>query len=667
VTRVRVPFLIIIFVIVPHLLSAQDGLTDLEELLIDPALEEEGESLLLELLDELARHPIELNRATWEELAALPWVTPELAKAIVSYRKEYGYFSRTSELRGAPGVDEELFRRIAPFVCAEPWLKEVPRRPFEVRMRTRIRDRHPHREGYLERTFSPTRYSVYNRLSAKVGGRVSLSLLAERDPGEPGLTDHMSGAVSIRGGERSGIVGALDRVVVGDYQLQFGQGLVFGPRYAVLKGRELVSSLRRQEQGIIYYASADETRLLRGVVTSLGHRNRAVAFVSLAHRDATLSEEGTSVQSVYATGLHRTETERAKKDKLEEQLMGARLRWQLGEKLAIGATGYHATYAPELDPPLEGGRYYSLRGRTNQVLGADALLHLGELGLFGEHAWCRGGGRAWLAGASYLLGNTETITIIRDYDWDFYNDYGFALSDVSGEVRNERGALFGLRHRVGGSRVWFHYDIFEHPWRRYLEEMPTRGQEYWLEVEQRLGTELAFTLRRRSRSREARQEVASDIASGTLDLLTDRETTRLELTWRSGETMRSRLRGEWVETAIQELGRSEDGRLIFWGSTVRPYDELRLETRWIWFATDSYDSRIYEFENDLPGVMRNMPLWGRGSRWYVLIGHRFLRRLDVTVKYAQTEREGELSRGSGVEERRGRSEYEYGLALDLVW
>jgi hypothetical protein len=429
----------------------------------------------------------------------------------------------------------------------------------------------------------------------------------------------------------------------------------------------LVSSLQRRERGVLHYASADESELLRGMVCTLGEASDATLFISAARRDATLTEDGTSVRSIYTGGLHRTATERAKADRLEERLVGARLRRELGRGVAIGATGYRAAYDPELDPPLEDGTYYSLRGGSNEVIGTDLLFTRNDFEVFGEHAWCLGAGRAWLAGASYAMDKTETVAIARSYDWDFYNRHGFALSDLSGEVRNERGALFGIGHRTGGTRLWVHYDVFEHPWRRYREETPTRGREIWLEVSQRLGSELTLTFRRRSKARETRQELSSQLATESADLLADRETSRLELAWGRRTSFRSRVRAEWLQTEVEELNKSEDGRIIFFASVYRPFDTLRLETRWISYATGSYDSRVYEFENDLPGVMRNIALWGRGRRWYLLIGQRFGDRVHFSMKYARTVRENDLARGSGVDERRGRAEHECSMAVDLRW
>ena len=46
---------------------------------------------------------IDLNRATAEELTALPGVGPVLAEAIVAYRDEHGPFSRVDELLQVSG------------------------------------------------------------------------------------------------------------------------------------------------------------------------------------------------------------------------------------------------------------------------------------------------------------------------------------------------------------------------------------------------------------------------------------------------------------------------------------------------------------------------------------------------------------------------------------
>lgn len=62
---------------------------------------------------------VNINTATAEELAQVPLITPELARAIVAYREEVGDFQFIEELLLVEGFDRELFRRVQPFFLLE--------------------------------------------------------------------------------------------------------------------------------------------------------------------------------------------------------------------------------------------------------------------------------------------------------------------------------------------------------------------------------------------------------------------------------------------------------------------------------------------------------------------------------------------------------------------
>lgn len=61
---------------------------------------------------------LDLNRATAEELQAIPGIGPVIAQRIVAYRNEHGAFREPEELMEVPGVGEKTFARIAPLVTA---------------------------------------------------------------------------------------------------------------------------------------------------------------------------------------------------------------------------------------------------------------------------------------------------------------------------------------------------------------------------------------------------------------------------------------------------------------------------------------------------------------------------------------------------------------------
>lgn len=60
---------------------------------------------------------VDLNRATPEELEALPGIGPVLASRIVQWREDNGPFTEVGELREVPGIGERTFQTLADLVA----------------------------------------------------------------------------------------------------------------------------------------------------------------------------------------------------------------------------------------------------------------------------------------------------------------------------------------------------------------------------------------------------------------------------------------------------------------------------------------------------------------------------------------------------------------------
>ena len=87
----------------------------------------------------------------------------------------------------------------------------------------------------------------------------------------------------------------------------------------------------------------------------------------------------------------------------------------------------------------------------------------------------------------------------------------------------------------------------------------------------------------------------------------------------------------------QQLRLGRSAKADEWGSA------LALRGRWqvtrgsvvahgSYFATDSYASRLYEYEYDLPGSVSIRPLYGRGWRFYALVALGW-RAGEVALRY----------------------------------
>jgi competence ComEA-like helix-hairpin-helix protein len=64
--------------------------------------------------------PLNVNQASIEELAALPGMTPEVARAIVADRDRNGPFESREDLQAVRGLDREILERLAPLFFVEP-------------------------------------------------------------------------------------------------------------------------------------------------------------------------------------------------------------------------------------------------------------------------------------------------------------------------------------------------------------------------------------------------------------------------------------------------------------------------------------------------------------------------------------------------------------------
>ena len=56
--------------------------------------------------------PVDLNRASTDELQSLPGIGPVTAERIVTFRKEHGPFRRVEDLMKVKGIGEKSFQKL---------------------------------------------------------------------------------------------------------------------------------------------------------------------------------------------------------------------------------------------------------------------------------------------------------------------------------------------------------------------------------------------------------------------------------------------------------------------------------------------------------------------------------------------------------------------------
>ncbi|MDX1545950.1 MAG: helix-hairpin-helix domain-containing protein [Rhodothermales bacterium] len=618
---------------------------------------------LAELLSEWMEHPLDVNTADAALLARLPHLGPALARAIVRHRDRHGPFPALDALEAVEGFSAERVAAARPFLTVHT---PAPARPrLRVEGLQRIGRRIDLGRGYRPDS-NRTRYAgspdrLYTRIRIR-RGRIRLGLALDKDAGEslrwdPSTRafgfDHVAGFAALEG------IGRLDRLVVGDFNTLFGQGVLFWRSSALGKSRESVRAVVRSGTGVRGQASAEEDRYLRGLGATLRVAGplRATFFVSQRRLDGRLRADpsgGADPPSQTATlargGLHRTPGEIAGRGVVTERLTGGALTMSAGSVTA-GLSGFHSRYAPPLAAGEAADARYRLAGASTSGGSAFGGAVLGAFYPFGEIAVTGAGSVGGIGGVTVQMPpHGALVLLVRNYARGFASPHGYAFGERNGVTQNEAGWYAGLDlHPAPGWRLAAYFDLYRFPWARFGVPRPAGGHEALVFVERAPRQWLRISAQLRHETRDAGAP-APDPTGRSLDALREetRQSVRLHADYLHSPALRLRARLELVRAATPGL-MDAVGRLLYQDVRWQPAPRLRFDARVALFDVDRYAARVYTFEDDLTYTFSVPAFSGRGQRSYLRVGWRLGPALTVEGKAAMTRYEDAETVGSGLD------------------
>jgi hypothetical protein len=648
---------------------------------------------LYETLLQYYQIPINLNAARREDLRALLLLSETQITNLLKHREAMGPLLSLYELQAVPGWELRTIYRVLPFVTVQADDPNRARGPLWQRIQkeennalfVRYERVLQQRRGYaaadtfqgrptLHYLGSPNKLLVRYRVSHAHDFSVGFS--AEKDAGEAFAwqpkqgrygPDFLSAHFFLQ--ER----GRLKALALGDYQLQFGQGLLLSSGLAVGKGAETITTLRRSSVGVRPYSAVLENTFFRGAAATyqLTPRWEATVFTSHKRVDANLRQRTDSLaqydefgSSLLYTGFHRTTSELADRHALQESVAGGNLGYLSHDgNLTLGFTAVGTHYGTPLLKRAEPYNRYEFSGRNNLALSAHYSYVWRNLLLFGETARTTGGGLGTLNGLLASLGpRVDAAVLLRHYDVDFHTIYGNALSENSRNI-NESGLYLGLKVRpVARWEVSAYFDQFWFPWLRYRVGAPSHGDDALLR--------LAFTATKTSllyaqyRVRLKPRDLSSSLGRpvplpgqqlrhSLLVYYDTQPTTQLGLRTR---LQASRLRDDDYLPWRSGYALSQD-------VTVQVGRRLHLAARYAVFDADDYDTRQYVFEQDVLYAVSIPALYGQGTRAYALAQFTFNRHLTLWLRYADTRYRHQTTVGTGLEEIKGNARSEVKLQV----
>jgi hypothetical protein len=143
-----------------------------------------------------------------------------------------------------------------------------------------------------------------------------------------------------------------------------------------------------------------------------------------------------------------------------------------------------------------------------------------------------------------------------------------------------------------------------------------------------------------------------------------RSSIRTQIEYQLNKSVRLRSRIELVESQ----GANEDkeyGMLLYQDIRVQASSKLQIDARVTVFDTDSFDSRVFQFENDLLYVLSNTALSGQGQRAYFVLNYEPADFLEIWFKYSLSVFENENFVSSGLNEIQGNKNSDFGIQARL--
>ena len=693
--RLRLSFLFAIILhslfLIPHSTKAQDFVRrppDLDRLTQELFAEIQSDQVpyedLYETLLQYYTTPINLNTATREELRALLLLNENQITTLLRHRQDNGDLLSVYELQSSEGYDLRTINRILPFVSVLSSNANASRGSLWQRIAKednnalflRYERVLQQRQGYLPPTLyqgrptirylgSADKMLIRYRVSHTKDFSVGFSL--EKDAGEP-LTwnpgngqfgaDYASAHLLLQ--ER----GRLKSLALGDYQLQFGQGLLLSSGLGVGKGAETITTLRRSSVGIRAYSSLLENSFFRGGAATyqVAPTVQATGFVSHKNVDANLQQRQDSLaqfdeftSGLLYTGFHRTASEIANRHQLAETIGGGNVTYtSRGGNLTIGGTAVLTHYGTPLLKRAEPYNRFEFSGQNNRAFSVNYSYVYHNFLLFGETARSTGGGLGTVNGLLASLGSdVDAALLVRHYDADFHTLYGNAFSENTRNI-NETGVYLGLKVRPAARwEISAYYDQFRFPWLRYRASAPTDGHDALVRLAYSpTKTSLLYVQMRQSL--KPRDLSASDVIR-PVPLPGEQLRQSLLLYYNTAPTLQLELR-----TRLQASRLRDDPGLPWRRGYMLAQDvgyqfnrALKLTARYALFDADDYDTRQYVYEQDVLLAVSVPALYGQGTRMYGIAEIRLNRNITLWLRYAETRYRHQDIVGSGLESIQG--------------
>lgn len=584
---------------------------------------------LEELLDRLSQYknrPLNINKATEVELKELGLLDPLQIRSLRTHLQQNGPLLEVFELQSVEHFELSTIQLLLPFISigAKNSLDGMNlaalrsgKNDFLLRCQQKLLQ-----DTAVSYLGSPQQ--VLLRYRYRFGDAIAFSLQAEKDAGEPFFRRQKVGFDFVSANLELKQIGFVKKIVIGDYNLQFGQGLSLWSGLGFGKS-SLISSIAKQEVGLKPYTSVYEGLFFRGVAAQLGVNSLSVTpFYSYRKLDAALNDPQ-GIKGIHTAGLHRTENELANKHSLGQQVFGTSMQWNL-PSLQVGLTAYHTQFTR---PFLKENHWYNqfdFYGKSLNNASIYGHYTYGNAYYFGELAHSFSGKPAAVIGLLSSLSPKLSLGLLwRSYPATFHSFYNAALAESSSSL-NEKGFYSGLHYKFSPKWEWSLYaDVFRFPWLSFGLNTPADGTELLQQITYKptKQSQLQVLYQRTQKYQTDTSAVAIPFTSAYVH-----QKIRLDFRYPITTKIRMHHRAEMIRVA------REKGYLFLHDIDYQP-----LQSKWSGnlrlaiFNVSNYDARVYAFQQDVLFAYTIDAYQKKGLQFYINTRYNVRKGVDVWLRY----------------------------------
>ena len=645
---------------------------DFAELIIDENNDEGSiDEATMEQLYETHCNPLDINTLAKEDLEALPFLSGEQVEDIMNYLGKHRPVQSLGELMFISSLGKETREMLRLFVEVQ---EKTANTDYSRNISIKNLLKYGHNEvmwrsdipfykraGYKEypkevlekspnKVYRGDKFHHYFRYSFSSMNHLFAGLNMEKDAGERGV-DYVSGYVMLKD------VGVVKRAVIGDYRLSFGKGLAVNTS-AKFGKMTMFSSMDRIDIGINKHSSTMESGYFTGGATTVKLGSIEIsAFGSYRKNDGTYNNDSIGMSSLKTDGMHRTELEYSKKGNLGTADFGGNIHWE-HKNLQVSATaiGTHLSVplAPKYNTQGSIYKYYNAHGQDFFVGSIAYTYRYKSICFSGETAVsnCKNqNGTATLNALRWRANDENTFSLIgRYYGAKFVSLNGNAFGENS-SVQNEEGVFLSWMSRsIKNTTIEAYVDAMYFPWFKSQVSSSSYGFDGMMQATYSPSNKWSALIRYRIKSKQRDFAYTYDDDEHTVLQYKTKQTLKMQLNCNLSSYIALRTSALGTINTFS-INPAEYGFAI--SENIRwqnPNSKIHFDLGVIYFNTDSYDARIYNYEPSLTYSFSSTSYYYHGIRTTLLASVPIVKQsLFINAKAAFTKNFNKETIGSGLD------------------